>query len=219
MNAGNYSKDIVEKWLTGWSVSRGLPPPSQFRSGFKVEVGYEKQKSRYVFPVLNEDFFELAKTVVEPWTFLKVCAPPDRLVNLLPARWVIQPQGYMMHCFRPMIKGDLSLSKEFEWELEENGPIYLLKIIDSQGALAACGRVVLIEDLAIYDRISTEPNYRRRGLASLLMYELERMALAKGVKQNFLVATDEGKELYTSLGWDLYSLYTSIVIPTSTPLA
>lgn len=209
-------KDIVEKWLTGWSVSRGLPPPSPFRSGFKVDVGYEKQKCRYVFPKLNEDFFELANTVVEPWSFLKVCAPPDRLVNFLPTRWVLQPQGYMMYCFRPMIKRALSLNKEFKWELEENGVIHLLKIIDSEGAVAAYGRVVLIDDLAIYDRISTELNYRRRGLASLLVYELERIALAKGVGKNILAATEEGKELYTSLGSGLYSFYTSIVIPTLT---
>jgi GNAT superfamily N-acetyltransferase len=207
------SKDIIQKWLTGWSVSRGLPIPSAFRSGFKADVGFEKQKCRYVFPVLNDDFFELAKTVVEPWTFLKVCAPADKLVNLLPPRWVIQPQGYMMHCFHPMKKRALSLNKEFELDLEENGVTYYLQIRDIQGALAASGRVVLIEEIAIYDRISTELEYRRRGLATLLLFELERIALSKGVRKNVLVATEEGRGLYTSLGWDLYSHYTSFVIP------
>jgi len=47
------------------------------------------------------------------------------------------------------------------------------------------------------------------------MHKLEKIALAKGIKQNVLVATEEGKGLYTSLGWDLFSLYTSIVIPTT----
>ncbi|HEX8331142.1 MAG TPA: GNAT family N-acetyltransferase [Segetibacter sp.] len=169
--------------------------------------------------MLNEDFFELAKTVVEPWTFLKVCAPPDKLANLLPPRWVIQPQGYMMHCFRPMTNRALPLNSEFKLEWEENGTVHLLKIVDSQGAVAACGRVVLVDDVAVYDRISTEPNYRRKGLASLLMYELERIALVKGVRKNVLVATQEGKGLYTSLGWDLYSLYTSIVIPHFDPVS
>lgn len=45
------------------------------------------------------------------------------------------------------------------------------------------------------------------------MKELEKIALSKGVSKNFLVATEQGKSLYESLGWELYSLYTSIVIP------
>jgi hypothetical protein len=45
------------------------------------------------------------------------------------------------------------------------------------------------------------------------MKELEKIALSKGISKNFLVATEEGKPLYESLGWKLYCLYTSIVIP------
>jgi len=45
-----------------------------------------------------------------------------------------------------------------------------------------------------------------------LMRELENIALAKGVSKNFLIATEEGKFLYESLGWEVYSLYTSIVM-------
>jgi hypothetical protein len=48
------------------------------------------------------------------------------------------------------------------------------------------------------------------------MKQLEQIALSKEVSQNFLVATEEGKSLYESLGWELYSLYTSIVIPSET---
>lgn len=50
----------VEKWLKGWSVSRDLPLPEQWESGFKVKVGEEMQKERYVFPELNNDFIRLA---------------------------------------------------------------------------------------------------------------------------------------------------------------
>jgi len=142
------SKDVVEKWLTGWSISRGLPLPSTFLSGFKVEVNNERQKIRYVFPNLNDDFFLLARTVVEPWVFLKVCAPPENLIHLLPPRWVIQPQGYMMHCYHPMSIKTLIEKKEFKLELEESGATYFLKIKDNLGHLAACGRVIFIDDVA-----------------------------------------------------------------------
>jgi predicted acetyltransferase len=70
----------------------------------------------------------------------------------------------------------------------------------------------LVDDLEIYDRISTTINYRRKGLAAVLMNELEKIALSKGIYKNFLATTEEGKLLYKSLGWELYCLYTSVVI-------
>lgn len=207
------SKDSIEKWLKGWSLSRELPLPTKFKSGFKVDVGYEKQKIRYVFPTLNEDFIALANSIVEPWFFLKVCATPDELKDLLPPRWVIQPQGYMMTYSKRIIEKPINLGAEYKIEFEEYNSTYVIKIIANNGDLAAIGRVVLVDDLAIYDRISTDINHKRKGLATLLMKELEKIALSKGIYSNFLVATEEGKLLYIALGWELSCLYTSVVIP------
>lgn len=60
------SNDLVGKWLKGWSLSRNLPLPTAYRSGFIVEVNDEREKSRYVFSELNADFLHLAKTTSEP---------------------------------------------------------------------------------------------------------------------------------------------------------
>ncbi|HEX8331068.1 MAG TPA: GNAT family N-acetyltransferase [Segetibacter sp.] len=207
------SKVIIEKWLKAWSFSRELPSPTKFKSGFKVDVGYEKQKARYVFPNFNDDFINLAKSIVEPWVFLKVCAAPGELKYVLPQRWEIQPQGYMMTCFHRMADKPVRLDAAYRLKFEVYNSTYLVQIINTHGEVAASGRVVLVDDLAIYDRISTEINHRRKGLATLLMNELEKIALSKGVYRNILVATEEGKSLYQSLGWELYSLYTSFVIP------
>lgn len=81
------------------------------------------------------------------------------------------------------------------------------------GELASAGRIVIVDDLAVYDRISTEENHKRNGLATFLIKELERIAISKNVYKNFLVATEQGKLLYQSLGWKVCSLYTSFVIP------
>ncbi|WP_268846189.1 GNAT family N-acetyltransferase [Flavobacterium aestivum] len=209
----NISKDTIERWLKGWSLSRELPLPTKFKSGFKVDVGYEKQKIRYVFPNPSDDFIELANSITEPWVFLKVCATPDTLKNLLPQRWVIQPQGYMMTNSQRMIGEKVNLNDQYKIEFEQYDSTYVIKIIANNGDMAAIGRVVLVDDLAIYDRISTDVNHKRKGLATVLMKELEKIALAKGIHQNFLVATEEGKLLYESLGWKLSCFYTSIVIP------
>jgi hypothetical protein len=210
------SQDLVEKWLKGWSLSRELPLPIQYKSGFKVDVGYEKQKTRYVFTEVNDDFIQLAESIDEPWIYLKVCASPEELKKRLPEKWVIQPSGYMMSCFQPMNIPNNKLHDDYRLEFEQYNSTFMVRIVTRNGKPASIGRVIFVDDLAVYDRILTENNHKRKGLASFLMKELEKIALSKGISKNFLVATEEGKSLYESLGWELYSAYTSIVIPSET---
>lgn len=207
------TSDLIEKWLKGWSLSRELPFPVQFESGFKVDVGIEKQKMRYVFPEFNADFIQLAKSIDEPWIWLKVCASPNEIIPNIPEKWIVQPQGYMMSCFHPMNFKHISLPEGYQLDFDSYNSTFVVKIVADTGELASIGRVVLVDDLAVYDRISTESNHRRKGLATILIKELEKLALSKGIYKNFLVATEEGKTLYQSLGWELYCLYTSVVIP------
>jgi len=211
--AGNVSDDILEKWLKAWSLSRKLPLPVRYQSGFKVEVGEEKQKIRYVFPELNDDFVDLSKQIDEPWIYLKVCATPDEVRNKVPDQWVIQPPGYMMSCFGPMKATAKDLGKGYHLEPETYNSTTVIKIIAENGELASVGRVVIVDDLAVYDRIITEEKHQRKGLGTFLMQELEKVAVSKGISNNLLVATEAGKSLYQSIGWELYSPYTSIVIP------
>ena len=206
------SKDIIEKWLKAWSLSRELSLPVPYKSGFKVDVGLENQKSRYVFTELNEDFIQLSKEIDEPWVFLKACASAKEIDGKVSDAWKIQPQGYMMCCFSPMNIASTKLNEEYKLKFENYNSTVVVRIVTKNGELASEGRVVIIDDLAIYDRIKTENTHKRKGLATFLMKELENIALSKGVFKNFLVATEEGKSLYETLGWNLYCLYTSMVL-------
>jgi hypothetical protein len=127
---------------------------------------------------------------------------------------VIQPQGYMMSCFQPMDIPKVTLPNDFKIEYENYNSTFVVKIFTQKNELASIGRVVLVEDVAVFDRISTEEYFRRKGLATFVMKELENIAFSKGVFKKVLVATEEGKFLYQSLGWEIYTFYTSIVIPT-----
>lgn len=207
------SSVIIESWLKGWSLSREVPLPVEFKSGFKVDVGDEKQKIRYVFPKLNDDFIELSDSIDEPWVFLKVCASVDEINRNIPEKWTIEPQGFLMTCFRSMDFLDVSLQQDYHLEFEHYHSTFVVKIVTQSGELASTGRVALIDDFAVYDRIVTESHHQRKGLGTFLMKELEKISLSKGISKKVLVATEEGKLLYQSLGWELYSLYTSIVIP------
>lgn len=207
------SSDIIEKWLSAWALSRELPLPTKFKSGYKVDVGYEKQKARYVFAELNDDFIQLTKTIHETWVFLKVCAPPEDVINIIAGKWEIQPQGYLMSRTSPMNIPKINLPDNYIVEFEFYNSTTLIKIMTKDRELASTGRVIIVNDLAVYDRISTEENHKRKGLATYLIAELEQIAISKNVYKNLLVATEQGKLLYQSLGWKVCSLYTSVVIP------
>lgn len=204
--------DILKKWLTAWSLSRELPLPMAFKSGFKVEVGDTKQKERYVFPELNEDFIQLSNIINEPWIFLKTCAAPEEIRNHVSKKWTLQPQGYMMTCLHPMVFPNHNLNTEYRLEFDHYNSTFVVRILTQNNEEAAIGRIVLVDDIAVYDRIITDSNHRRKGLATIIIRELEKIALSKNITKNFLVATEDGRQLYQSLGWEVYSLYTSIVI-------
>ncbi|WP_407517248.1 GNAT family N-acetyltransferase [Elizabethkingia anophelis] len=205
---------LIEKWLNGWSVSREVSLPVKYKSGFKVDVGWEEQKCRYVFPVLNEDLIHLAESIEEPWVFLKVCAACSELTEILPDRWTVQPQGYLMMSENNSDKiKDRTLADTYTMETEvSNDGVYLIKIKDQNNELASSGRVVCLDNWAIYDRIKTSQYHQRKGLGSYLFGELQKTADKKGIENNILVATEEGRLLYESLGWKVVSLYTSVVI-------
>lgn len=210
------SAEIVENWLKGWCLSREVSFPVQYKSGFHVMVGDEKQKERFVFPHLNNDFFQLADSIDEPWIYLKVSTSPEEFIGKIPERWKLQPQGYMMTCFHPMNFPEISLAEGYYLEFSEYNTTFVVRIVAENGEQASIGRVSLINDAAIYDRIITEKNHQRKGLASFLLKELEKIALSKGFSNNLLVATEEGKLLYETLGWKMYCLHSSIVIPSET---
>lgn len=207
------SEELLERWLKGWSISRGRPLPEAWKSGYRVLVGEQKQKARYVFPQVNEDFIRLSESIYEPWIYLKVCASPEEFSMLIPQRWKIQPQGYMMYGPEKMVIHEKPLPEGYSMEtLQQKPDSFVVKINTGDREEAAIGRLIIVDGLAIYDRIKTEKGHRRKGLATQLINELRRIAVSKGVSENFLVATEQGKLLYESLGWKIYSLYTSIVI-------
>lgn len=204
---------VVQAWITGWALARETSPPLQIAGGFRVDVGWPRQLVRYVFPRCSEEVQRLAAAIVEPWFFLKVCGGPEDLRPLLPPRWVIQPIGYLMTCSVKMPAGSASVPEGYSLKLMDGLPVPLATIHAPSGEVVASGRVALTGDFAIYDRIETHLDHRRRGLASAVVSALAAVAQSRGQTRGVLVATPDGRSLYETLGWRLHSLYTTAVIP------
>jgi len=181
--------------------------------GYRVEVGLPDQKRRHVFPAYSEHVREHAEEISEPFVFLKVCAPPQIVEPNLPSHWRIEPPGFMMSLSGTMLGGMTALPDGYTFTHQDFAGMTLVNILDREGEVAATGRIAFPDELAVYDRIRTHENHRRKGLGRTLMKRLERLSHEKGIRRAALVATPDGRALYETLGWQLHSLYTTAIIP------
>jgi GNAT superfamily N-acetyltransferase len=203
---------IVEAWANGWALSRGTPAPVRCTGAFRIDVGLPQHKARYIFPQCSADIPSLAETIHDPDVFIKVCAPPALVQSLLPSHWTIATLGFMMTQRSPRDQ-DAPMPATYTLGLTFTPPILIAQVIDSNGLIAAKGRVALVGPFAIYDQIETHEHHRRRGLGSVVMHALRKSASNHGVDHGLLVATADGRGLYTALGWQMHSLFTTAAIP------
>lgn len=202
--------ELLAIWVRGWALTRSAPAPVRDDSAWRIDVGQTDQIARYVYADAGEAVGERAAAIREPFVFLKICAGAEVVRPLLDARWAIQSPGFMMTLAGTMGRRETPVGYRFE---VEPGPVTIVRLLDAVGAEAARGRVTVVEDRIIFDRIATAAAHQRRGLASALMRELQAVGRAQGGRGGVLVATEAGRALYDRLGWRLHTLYTTAVIP------
>jgi len=204
---------LLKAWVKGWALAKSVSAPTQYGEGFRVDVDWPEQKVRYVFPAITDHFCQLLQSITEPWHYLKVCAPPSDLLGLLPPNWKLMPLRYLMCLDTRMKDSRKPLPSRYSLEVSVEGPVFITKVIFNKEETAAIGRAVFAEGYCIYDRIETNPSHQRLGLATTIMKTLESIALEHKIEKSILVATEQGKQLYETLGWKLTSLYSTAVIP------
>ena len=208
--------DVFLTWIHGWAAARSLAPPVPHGEGFHISVGAPRQASRYVFPHPSSTLRDCGAEIQAPWVFLKTRALPEELRALLPERWRIEPLHWMMTCDDRPFPGHRALPPGYLLQVDDDTARTAcghVSVLAPDGELAACGHLVLGERMAIYDRIVTEPAHQRRGLGRAVMQSLKTLAQAHGRHGGVLVATDEGRALYETLGWQLESPWAGAVIP------
>jgi len=211
--------EIFLSWIRGWARSRAAPPPVAHADGFRIEVGQPQQAARYVFSGRSPALSDLGRTITQPWVFLKACATSDELRALLPAHWRIEDQHWMMTCDARPFPGPAGVPAGYVLHVQDDtartGHAHV-RIDAPDGSLAASGHIGLHDPLAIYDRILTDPGHQRRGLGRAVMHALQALARLHWRHAGALVATDQGRALYESLGWRLHAPWAGAVIPGST---
>ena len=89
----------------------------------------------------------------------------------------------------------------FQIERDQTHAYVSIHPVEDPEVVAASGHVSAVNGYAIFDRIITAPEFRRRGLGSLTMRALVSLALEHDVEEGLLIASIDGQQLYQSLGW------------------
>jgi GNAT superfamily N-acetyltransferase len=203
---------LLERWQTGWSLARGMPLPVRDGGGLVVEVGLPEQLRRHVFAEAGSALRDCAAQIHAPHILLKAPVDPAQMRRALPARWQIEAPGYLMHCRAPLA-GPAALPAGYAAQFETEHGARLVRLTDAAGDTAALGRVVIHGATAVFDRIETLESHRRKGLGRSLMHALDALATRAGVTERLLVATEAGRALYLSLGWEVLAPYSTAALP------
>ncbi|WP_243494080.1 GNAT family N-acetyltransferase [Massilia violaceinigra] len=204
---------LLERWLTGWSLARGLPPPRHHGGGLVVDVGWPDQLRRHVFVDAGCALRECAAQIHAPCVYLKAAVDPDRLRLALPAHWQIEAARYLM-LHRTTMGAPGALPAGYFASIGAHYGASVIRVVDAAGQAAAIGRVVVHGTTAVFDRIETFAPHQRQGLGSALMAALDALAQQGGVSERLLVATEAGRALYLALGWRVLAPYSTAVLAT-----
>lgn len=196
----------LQAWLAARSVARGLPRPVAEFGGYRVDTCAEDEIARWVFPTISDGFHDLVQSIRQPGYLVKLCDGPEQMRKVLPPNWELHEPGYFMKTVST--PSELRLASGYTTRSFRSGSVIKAIILAASGEVAASGYAADTRAAFVYDRIVTEEGHRRRGLASHLINVLHS-ARSDPEAPQLLVATPQGRSLYSALGWELLSPYST----------
>jgi GNAT superfamily N-acetyltransferase len=209
--AASVDLPLMAAWLAARSLSRDLPAPVPDRGGVRVDTGHADERRRYVFTAPCDGLRELGLAIDEPFVALKLCRSADELVGLLPPRWAISSNSWVMGRDASRAE-ELALPEGYQLTLGGSGPVSHAAISDDAGDIVASGYAAETDGVFIYDRIKVDPAHERRRLGRALMEALAGCR-KDDASREILTATAAGRGLYLQLGWRDLAPYTTAMIP------
>jgi GNAT superfamily N-acetyltransferase len=205
---------LVIAWGRGWAVARGVPEPTDVPGGFSADVGLHGHRVRYVLHTWDaESVGSLARRVTVPGTWIKVAGCAADLHSALPAHWVRDSAAYLMTV--RFTEATNVAPPPYRTRVMTERDIVIATVVDLDGAAVASGRLAPAGRYGVVDQVETAPAHRRRGLGAVVMRALSSHAARTGLDTGVLVATEEGRHLYRSLGWTVRSETAAAHVPES----
>lgn len=193
---------LVDTWIDGFATSRSVPV--RRRGGVvEVEVGGAERRLELVLvepgqDLLHETWGRLVGTG-DVWSTIFTRDSPR---VALPAGLRVVLSDELLMTVDLTTAGLAAAAPPAPWELDvtATGQRVAVRLLDGD-RVAASGQLGLVGQDAIFDRIGTESEYRRRGLATVVMNALAAWGVSQGARRGILAASVEGQALYRRLGW------------------
>lgn len=197
--------DLTTRWCRGWTKAESLIGGEVHGSpAWLVEVS---QPYRHEYVAIDDSLTEIAvlageiaKSTRTEWFTVPTNSPEDVTRVLEHAGLTLKaPETFMRRSLadHPMP----AAPKGYEVTVDRGDVIKVS--VHREGALAASGLVAVVGTDAVPQMIVTKPEHQRRGLGSVVMGTLVREALADGADTGLLLASEDGRHLYTHLGWEV----------------
>lgn len=194
---------LTERWIAAWVHVRGLEV-SQLDGWPLVHTRSRTRESELICVDPGpEAFRELMRHVDgDPRAMLTVIAQniePYAALELPPGVYVDRDDETLMTV--KLSPSQAAHDSEFtsRWDIDGNNVTLRL---ESSGSVAAEGTIGVLGDDAVFDAIETSPGFQRRGLGQCVVSMLTSYALDRGASQGILAASNQGRMLYESLGWN-----------------
>ena len=202
---------LLQAWVDGRSLARSVPRPVIDHGGCRVDTGSPDEISRWIFHDIVDGIADVARAFAMPRHFIKACASCDDLRAALPPGWQVEHTGYFMRGTRGP-EAETSPPSGYRVAIERSGPVTAVRISGADGEHAAHGFAAETDRAFVYDRIVVADAHRRRGLGRAVMTTLGRERTDPDVPE-LLVATDDGRALYETLGWAVLAPYSTASFP------
>ncbi|TDL37184.1 GNAT family N-acetyltransferase [Arthrobacter nitrophenolicus] len=201
---------LLEVWVAGWAGCRGYQTSKEGRFPAALRADTSGEWEYFASDPTDGEFAALAaKTAEVPPRVLTILTNDIPRYAAMAGRHGLNvtsdTQTMMIVDMETQDAEDPWLSDDdLTFSASEQNGVHYAEVRSGE-ALAASGRVFVVGDTAVFDKIITEPGFQRRGLGSFIMRALAAQAFEHDVTTGLLLASVDGQKLYSHLGWSTVS--------------
>jgi GNAT superfamily N-acetyltransferase len=194
--------ELLRRWVEGWRLCRGLGPVIEYDDALAVVLRLPGRE-RELFALTDDpaDVDRLAAGTTEDGWLTVTTQDGDGVARRLADAGLEPFEEQKMLMSIELRYHPQPATSSYELEMSSEGPLDYVRILASDGTIAARGMAAIVGNDAVMHDIQTDPAHRRRGLGSVVMGALSRRAVERGAASGLLMATLEGVHLYRKLGW------------------
>lgn len=201
---------LLDVWVAGWAGCRGYQTSKEGRFPAALRADTTGEWEYFASDPTDQEFAALAaKTAEAPPRGLTILTNDTARYAALATRNGLNvtsdSQTMMIVDMETQDAEDPWLSDDdLAFSTSRQNGVHYAEV-RSGATLAASGRVFVVGDTAVFDKIITEPGFQRRGLGSFIMRALAAQAFEHDVTTGLLLASVDGQKLYSHLGWSTVS--------------